>query len=89
MPAGVAYGLTERERGSVARAQLVANPGCYPTAILLALAPLIKKGLILPGATISISAASGVTGAGYTPRPDLLFACPTQMRRKRNPDSRA
>ena len=32
LPSGVAYGLTERERGAVARAQLVANPGCYPTA---------------------------------------------------------
>src|SRR3954469_13396545 len=40
LPAGVAYGLTERERGQVARAQLVANPGCYPTATLLAIAPL-------------------------------------------------
>src|SRR5213078_3084136 len=35
----VAYGLTERERGSIVRARLVANPGCYPTATLLALAP--------------------------------------------------
>lgn len=71
---GVPYGLTELSRGKVACAPIVSNPGCYPTAILLALAPLIKKGLILPGATISVSAASGVTGAGYTPRPDLLFA---------------
>jgi N-acetyl-gamma-glutamyl-phosphate reductase len=52
----------------------VANPGCYATAVLIALAPLIKRGLTLPGATISISAASGVTGAGFTLRPDLLFA---------------
>ena len=71
---GVPYGLTELAREKVGCAPIVSNPGCYPTAILLALAPLIKKGLILPGATISISAASGVTGAGYTPRPDLLFA---------------
>lgn len=71
---GVPYGLTELAREKVGCAPVVSNPGCYPTAILLALAPLIKKGLILPGATISISAASGVTGAGYTPRPDLLFA---------------
>ncbi|MES1254542.1 MAG: hypothetical protein ABUS56_02965, partial [Acidobacteriota bacterium] len=41
MPQGVAYGLTERERVSVAAARLVANPGCYPTATLLALAPLV------------------------------------------------
>jgi N-acetyl-gamma-glutamyl-phosphate reductase len=71
---GVPYGLTELSRGKVGAAPLVSNPGCYPTAILLALAPLIKKRLTLPGATISVSAASGVTGAGYTPRPDLLFA---------------
>jgi N-acetyl-gamma-glutamyl-phosphate reductase len=71
---GVPYGLTELARKAVGPALVVANPGCYPTAILLALAPLIEKGLALPGATISISAASGVTGAGFTPRPELLFA---------------
>src|SRR3954465_10617039 len=48
LPDGVAYGLTERERGAVARAQLVANPGCYPTATLLALSPLVEAGLLLP-----------------------------------------
>src|SRR5262245_60040426 len=42
MPDGLAYGLTERERGAVARARMVANPGCYPTATLLALAPLVE-----------------------------------------------
>jgi len=71
---GVPYGLTEFARRAIGSASVVANPGCYPTAILLALAPLIRKGLTIPGATISISAASGVTGAGFTPRPDLLFA---------------
>lgn len=71
---GVPYGLTELARRAVGSASVVANPGCYPTAILLALAPLIKKKLTVPGATISVSAASGVTGAGFTPRPDLLFA---------------
>src|SRR5947208_14320827 len=48
MPACVAYGLTERERPAVRNAQLVANPGCYPTATLLALAPLADAGLLLP-----------------------------------------
>jgi len=70
----VPYGLTELMRAEIGTASIVANPGCYPTAVLIALAPLMKQGLTLPGATISISAASGVTGAGYTPRPDLLFA---------------
>jgi N-acetyl-gamma-glutamyl-phosphate reductase len=70
----VPYGLTEIRRKEVVGADLVSNPGCYPTAILLALAPLVEDGLIDAGSTISVSAASGVTGAGYTPRPDLLFA---------------
>lgn len=68
------YGLTELMRDAVSSASIVANPGCYATAVLIALAPLIKRGLTLPGSTISISAASGVTGAGFTLRPDLLFA---------------
>lgn len=76
-PAGmrnVPYGLTELYRNDVRDADIVANPGCYPTAIILALAPLVSEGLIENGSTISVSASSGVTGAGYTPRPDLLFA---------------
>jgi N-acetyl-gamma-glutamyl-phosphate reductase len=67
LPAGVAYGLTERERGAVARAQLVANPGCYPTATLLALAPLASAGRLLPNTDIVVDAKSGVSGAGKTP----------------------
>lgn len=70
----VPYGLTELRRNNVIGADLVANPGCYPTAILLALAPLASAGLLEPSSTISVSAASGVTGAGFTPRLDLLFA---------------
>ncbi|MFL5464665.1 MAG: N-acetyl-gamma-glutamyl-phosphate reductase [Gemmatimonadaceae bacterium] len=68
------YGLTELMRARIPGAEIVANPGCYPTAILLALAPLLKEGWALPGATINVSAASGVTGAGYSVRPELLFA---------------
>jgi len=60
-------------RDALRGAELVANPGCYPTAVLLAIAPLIARGLALPGATINVSAASGVTGAGFTARHDLLF----------------
>jgi N-acetyl-gamma-glutamyl-phosphate reductase len=67
------YGLTEVTRPQLKDATVVANPGCYPTAILMALLPLAKRGLIEPGATISASAASGVTGAGLSPRADLLF----------------
>jgi len=61
-------------REHIPGAGIVANPGCYPTAVLIAIAPLLTEGWILPGATINVSAASGVTGAGYSPRPDLLFA---------------
>ena len=69
----IPYGLTELRRDQVKGAALVANPGCYPTAILLGLLPLLERGLVADGATISVSAASGVTGAGYSARHDLLF----------------
>lgn len=71
--AGVPYGLTEARRESILGADLVANPGCYPTAILLGLLPLFEEGLVTRGASITASAASGVTGAGFTARTDLLF----------------
>jgi len=74
LPAGVAYGLTERERGAVARAQLVANPGCYPTATLLALAPIADAGLLVGGADIIVDAKSGVSGAGKTPSERTHFS---------------
>jgi N-acetyl-gamma-glutamyl-phosphate reductase len=74
LPAGVAYGLTERERGAVARAQLVANPGCYPTSALLALSPLVEAGLLLPGTDVIVDAKSGVSGAGKTPSERTHFS---------------
>lgn len=69
----VVYGLTEARRDEVRGAELVANPGCYPTSILMGLLPLLEAGWVAPGATINVSAASGVSGAGLTPRTDLLF----------------
>ena len=69
----VPFGLTELHREKIKGADLVANPGCYPTAILLGLLPLIEQKLIAKGATIGVSAASGVTGAGFSARTDLLF----------------
>jgi N-acetyl-gamma-glutamyl-phosphate reductase len=74
LPAGVAYGLTERERHAVACARLVANPGCYPTATLLALAPLIDAGLLVAGADVIVDAKSGVSGAGKTPSERTHFS---------------
>lgn len=57
------YGLPEIYREDIATASLIANPGCYPTASILALAPLLKNHLIDP-ASIIIDAKSGVSGAG-------------------------
>jgi N-acetyl-gamma-glutamyl-phosphate reductase len=71
---GIAYGLTELNRQLIAGAELVANPGCYPTSILVALAPLVERGLIAAGASIIANSASGVTGAGNSPKRELLFA---------------
>jgi N-acetyl-gamma-glutamyl-phosphate reductase len=63
------YGLTELHREEVAAATLVANPGCYPTAALLALAPLQQLGLL----DVIIDAKSGVSGAGKTPQGTTHF----------------
>lgn len=71
---GIPYGLTELNRALVASATVVANPGCYPTSVLLPLAPLVHKNLIAPQATIVVNSASGVTGAGNSPKRELLFA---------------
>ncbi len=60
------YGLPELHRAEIAGADLVAGPGCFPTAALLALAPLARAGLI---ADLVIDAKSGVSGAGRTPTP--------------------
>lgn len=71
---GTVYGLTELNRSFVAAADVIANPGCYPTSILIALAPLFAQGLVVDGATIVANSASGVTGAGNSPKRELLFA---------------
>lgn len=57
------YGLPELYRERIKGAGLVANPGCYPTSAILALAPLAKKGLIAPGSVV-VDSKSGVSGAG-------------------------
>lgn len=58
------YGLVELNRPAIASARLVANPGCYPTGAILALAPAVREGAIEPD--IVIDAKSGVSGAGRT-----------------------
>ena len=60
------YGLPELFRKRIAAASLVANPGCYATSAILALAPLLKAGVIEPS-DIIVDAKSGVSGAGRTP----------------------
>jgi N-acetyl-gamma-glutamyl-phosphate reductase len=60
------YGLTEWAKSDVQNAKLIANPGCYPTAVLLGLAPLVSHSII-DESSIVIDAKSGVTGAGRTP----------------------
>jgi N-acetyl-gamma-glutamyl-phosphate reductase len=62
-----AYGLPELFREEIRSARLVANPGCYPTSAILALAPLVKAGLISPREII-VDSKSGVSGAGRTPK---------------------
>ncbi len=57
------YGLPELYRDRIKNAQLVANPGCYPTGAILALAPLLRDRLVDPG-TIVVDSKSGVSGAG-------------------------
>lgn len=70
---GAVYGLPELWREAVRGARLVANPGCYPTGVLLALAPAVRHGLLDPRRPVIIDAASGVTGAGRTPKREMLF----------------
>src|SRR3954468_3230492 len=66
------YGLPEIYRERIQRAQLVANPGCYPTSAILALAPLLRAGAILPRGII-VDSKSGVSGAGRDPKAHLHF----------------
>jgi N-acetyl-gamma-glutamyl-phosphate reductase len=67
------YGLTEHYRDQIKDARLVACPGCYPTAVLLALLPLAKAKLIA-AEDIIIDAKSGVSGAGRTLKQNILFS---------------
>ena len=67
------YGLTEHYRDKIKKARLVACPGCYPTAVLLALLPLARAKLI-ETSDIIIDAKSGVSGAGRTLKQNILFS---------------
>jgi len=67
------YGLPELWKDKIHAAQIIANPGCYTTAGILALAPALKYGLVDPY-SIVIDAKSGITGAGRKANPSLMFA---------------
>jgi N-acetyl-gamma-glutamyl-phosphate reductase len=67
VPDGIAYGLTEFELDAIRTCRLLSNPGCYPTASLLALLPVARAGLLQPGGDIIIDAKSGISGAGKAP----------------------
>lgn len=68
------YGLPELAGASLIGAELVACPGCYPTASLLAVAPALEAGLVRASSRIVIDAKSGVSGAGRTPTAGAHFA---------------
>jgi N-acetyl-gamma-glutamyl-phosphate reductase len=67
------YGIPEFAAPAIARARLVSNPGCYPTSVILALAPLLKAGWVNVAAGIIADSKSGVTGAGRKPSEKLHF----------------
>lgn len=69
----VPYGLPELGREHLRGARMVAAPGCYATAVLLALTPLLAAGLVGGGATVFVDAKSGVSGAGRTPQLATMF----------------
>lgn len=66
------YGLTERNHDAVATGRLIANPGCYPTAALLAVGPLADAGLLI--GDLVIDAKSGISGAGKKPTERTHFS---------------
>src|SRR5690606_18017102 len=68
------YGMPELHRENIRGAELVANPGCYPTGATLGVAPLVRRGLVAGTGPVIINAASGVTGAGRSPKREYLFA---------------
>jgi N-acetyl-gamma-glutamyl-phosphate reductase len=72
--AGAVYGLPELAADRIRGARVLANPGCYPTGVILSLMPLCRAGLLDASRPVIVNAASGVTGAGRAPKRELLFA---------------
>jgi N-acetyl-gamma-glutamyl-phosphate reductase len=67
------YGIPELYSNEIAKARLVANPGCYATSVILALRPLTQAGWIAAGSSVVCDCKSGASGAGKDPRRDLHF----------------
>ena len=72
LPDGTVYGFSERNHDAIRSARLLSNPGCYPTAALMALAPLADADLL--SGNVVIDAKSGVSGAGKTPSDRTHFS---------------
>lgn len=66
------YGLTELNRERIQTSRLVANPGCYPTSILLPMLPLMQAGMVMPN-SIGADSLSGISGAGRSAKQEMLF----------------
>lgn len=67
------YGIPELFRDQLLNATVVANPGCYPTSVLLPLLPLAMNGVLQPDRPLIVDAKSGVSGAGHNPKPGTHF----------------
>jgi N-acetyl-gamma-glutamyl-phosphate reductase len=68
------YGLPEWNSKAISSARLLANPGCYPTSVTLALLPLIRAGMLEMGSHIISDSKSGVTGAGRGVKQEIMFS---------------
>lgn len=67
------YGLTEVFRSAISRSRCVANPGCYPTSVLLPLYPLLAGRVLRPLGPVVVTSASGISGAGAAPKSETHF----------------
>ncbi|MBP1622443.1 MAG: argC [Acidobacteria bacterium] len=79
------YGLPEWNAKAIAPARLIANPGCYPTSVSLALLPLIRAGMLEMGSHIISDSKSGVTGAGRGTKAEMMFSEVADSFRPYNP----
>jgi N-acetyl-gamma-glutamyl-phosphate reductase len=79
------YGLPEWNRRAITSANLIANPGCYPTSVTLALLPLIRAGIIETDSDIYCDSKSGTTGAGRGTKAELMFSEVAETFRPYNP----